>query len=72
VTNVGVRPTFDSGRELPALVETHLLDTTIDLYGSTLEVQFVKRLRSEKKFSGMDELKAQITLDADQARKMLN
>jgi riboflavin kinase/FMN adenylyltransferase len=72
VTNVGTRPTFHSETQgLSALVETHLLDVSIDLYGSTLEVQFVRRLRAEKKFSGMDELKTQISLDADQARALL-
>jgi riboflavin kinase/FMN adenylyltransferase len=71
VTNVGVRPTFDGQGHL---VETHLLDTTIDLYGRTLEVLFVKKLREERKFSGPDfmtALKTQITLDADQARSLL-
>jgi riboflavin kinase / FMN adenylyltransferase len=73
VTNVGTRPTFhhEPGKELPALVETHLLDTTIDLYGSTLEVRFEHRLRAEKKFNGIDALKTQITLDAQQARELL-
>jgi riboflavin kinase/FMN adenylyltransferase len=55
-------------------VETHLLDTTVDLYGSTLDVRFVKRLREERRFGGADfmaELKAQIQIDADQAREFL-
>jgi riboflavin kinase/FMN adenylyltransferase len=74
VTNVGVRPTFKSpdGRELPALVETHLLDSDMDLYGSTLEVRFVKRLREEKKFSGVEELKEQIRKDVGLARQVLD
>jgi riboflavin kinase/FMN adenylyltransferase len=73
VTNVGVRPTFSEvdGPELPALVETHLLDTTMDLYGKTLEVRFVKRLRAEQRFAGVDALKAQIATDAAQARALL-
>lgn len=80
VTNVGVRPTFTTqaagggptdGHELPALVETHLLDTTQDLYGKTLEVRFVKRLREERRFPGIDALKAQISADASQARVLL-
>jgi riboflavin kinase/FMN adenylyltransferase len=71
VTNVGVRPTFQTAHELPAIVETHLLDQTIDLYGSELEVQFVKKLRDEKKFSGIDELKKQISLDIQAARQIL-
>jgi riboflavin kinase / FMN adenylyltransferase len=82
VTNVGVRPTFqstsvgtqdsDSARELPALVETHLLDRTVDLYGNVFEVRFVKRLREERRFPGIDALKAQIQSDADLARKSLS
>jgi riboflavin kinase/FMN adenylyltransferase len=69
VTNVGVRPTFQKeGKELPALVETHLLDTTLDLYGTTLEVQFVSRLREERKFTDIHQLKSQIALDASEAR----
>jgi riboflavin kinase / FMN adenylyltransferase len=72
VTNIGVRPTFQTGpTELPALVECHLLDTTIDLYGHTLEVGFVQRLREEKKFPGIDALKNQIALDAGEARVLL-
>jgi riboflavin kinase/FMN adenylyltransferase len=72
-----VRPTFDLGNpgqpaaELPALVETHLLDTDLDLYGTTLEVQFVSKLRAEKKFSGVEALKLQIRQDCDDARAAL-
>ena len=74
VTNVGVRPTFEAavvGSELPALIETHLLDTTIDLYGRTLEVRFFERIREERKFPGLDALKAQIAQDAQRARGLL-
>jgi riboflavin kinase/FMN adenylyltransferase len=78
VTNVGVRPTFqgaggldDSGKELPALVETHLFDRTVDLYGNVFEVRFVKRLREERKFPGIDALKAQISADSESAKKLL-
>ncbi len=72
VTNVGVRPTFsDPAQDLPALIETHLLDQNIDLYGRTLEVRFVERLRAERRFSGMDALKRQITDDTERARAVL-
>ena len=76
VTNVGVRPTFhahdpQSLTELPVLVETHLLDQDIDLYGSTIEVQFLKRIREERKFSSVDELRKQIQHDVLQAQKDL-
>jgi len=72
VTNVGVRPTFyQDSKGLSALVETHLLDTTVDLYGRKLEVRFVCKLRDEKRFSGVDELKAQIARDVEAARGVL-
>lgn len=70
VTNVGVRPTFPG--ELPALIETFVLDREFDLYGTTLEVRFVRRLRAEQKFPGIDALKAQITRDVDTARALLS
>ncbi len=75
VTNIGVRPTFQSEEEaarlLPALIEVHLLDQTIDLYGRTLEARFLRRLREERKFAGFEALKAQIALDAQSAREIL-
>lgn len=76
VTNVGVRPTFvDQAKAqglLPVVVECHLIlpePDTIDLYGETLEVQFVDRFREEKKFASFSELKAQIEIDRDRARE---
>lgn len=81
VTNIGVRPTFEKSRqqlpsqnfnEIPALVETHLLDETLDLYGNTLEVQFLERLRAEQKFSGVQELQQQIRKDIEVVRGLLD
>jgi riboflavin kinase/FMN adenylyltransferase len=69
VTNVGVRPTFGDG--LPLLVETYVLDRDFDLYGSRFEVRFVKRLRAEEKFAGIDALKTQIAKDVEAARTLL-
>ncbi len=69
VVNVGVRPTF--GGDPLRLVEVHLLDATLDLYGLSIAVEFVKRLRAEQRFDGLDALKAQIAVDAQQARDML-
>jgi riboflavin kinase/FMN adenylyltransferase len=71
VTNVGVRPTFADLAGLPALIETHLLDGALDLYGTTLEVRFVARLREERKFAGVDALKEQIARDGILARERL-
>ncbi len=65
VANLGRRPTFD-GRTL--LLEVHLLEDGGDLYGQRVRVAFGTRLRGERKFSGIDELKAQIARDCEQAR----
>jgi len=65
VTNIGVRPTFDGTRRT---LEAHLLDFSGDLYGETLGVDFLARLRGEQKFDGIAALVAQIQRDADAAR----
>jgi riboflavin kinase/FMN adenylyltransferase len=69
VTNIGVRPTV--GGEPRRSVEVYLLDWNGDLYDATLRVHLVARLRDEKRFAGLDELKAQIARDAADARKIL-
>ncbi len=61
----GSRPTFD-GRSL--LLEVHLLAGGRDLYGQRMRVAFTRQLRGDRKFPGVDELKAQIARDCDQAR----
>jgi riboflavin kinase/FMN adenylyltransferase len=66
--NVGVRPTFDSGRGV--LIETYLIDRSEDLYGSTLRVAFVERLRGEKRFAGVEELIAQMKIDVEDAKRV--
>jgi riboflavin kinase/FMN adenylyltransferase len=68
VVNIGQRPTFDP----PQLrVEAHLFDWDGDLYGQTLTVSLVERLRDEQAFSGVDALVAQIKLDCIKARAVL-
>jgi riboflavin kinase / FMN adenylyltransferase len=66
VTNIGVRPTF--GDSLEAAVETHIINWSGDLYGDVLRVRFLHRLRDEKKFRSVDELKSQIKRDVARAR----
>ncbi|MTV23926.1 bifunctional riboflavin kinase/FAD synthetase [Nitriliruptoraceae bacterium ZYF776] len=68
VTNVGTRPTFDGQG---TTVEVHLLDVDRDLYGHELTVRFLDRLRGERRFGGLEELRAQIRVDADAARAAL-
>ncbi len=65
ITNIGIRPTFENGLE-PS-VETFILDWDGDLYDDVIRVRFLHRVRDEKKFSGIDELKAQIKKDCDVA-----
>jgi len=66
--NVGVRPTFDTGRG--TLVEAYLLDFSGDLYGEPLRIAFLERMRGEKRFESVDALVAQMRRDADQAREI--
>ncbi|MBD5282381.1 MAG: riboflavin biosynthesis protein RibF [Bacteroides sp.] len=66
VINIGRRPTVNNGNDVT--IEVHILDFHGDLYGRHLRVEFLRRLRPEMKFSGLDELKAQIQKDIDNAR----
>ncbi|GAB6111558.1 bifunctional riboflavin kinase/FAD synthetase [Desulfomicrobium escambiense] len=68
VANIGYNPTF--GNDVLS-VEVHVLDLDRDLYGKTLKVHFVQRLRGERKFSSLDELKSQIGKDVALGRTIL-
>ncbi|WOF73047.1 bifunctional riboflavin kinase/FAD synthetase [Parvibaculaceae bacterium PLY_AMNH_Bact1] len=68
VANIGRRPTFNKS---DVLLEAHLFDFEGDLYGAHAAVSFVEYLRPERKFDGLDSLKAQIALDSEQARERL-
>jgi riboflavin kinase / FMN adenylyltransferase len=65
-TNVGVRPMFVTGRG--ELIEAYLLDFDGDLYGQPLRLEFLKRLRGEKRFDSVEALVAQMGEDVDEAR----
>jgi riboflavin kinase/FMN adenylyltransferase len=66
VTNIGVRPTVDdSGR---VSIETHIFNLDRDLYGASIRVGFVQRLRDERTFESLAALTAQIQSDCDRAR----
>jgi riboflavin kinase/FMN adenylyltransferase len=66
--NVGVRPTFETGRGL--LVEPHLIGFEGDLYGETLRIAFLERLRGEKRFESVDALVEQMHQDIAQAKEI--
>jgi len=69
VANYGSRPTFD---KKDTIFEAHLFDFDGDLYGRQLRITLIDFLRAEKKFDGLDDLKAQIAIDCDKARQILN
>ncbi len=72
VTNIGVRPTFDTPSDGPAVVvEAHLLDFDADLYGQVLALDFIAHLRAERAFPSTEALVAQIHADAANARAIL-
>ena len=66
--NVGIRPTFETGRGL--LVEAYLIDFDGDLYGRNLRIAFVARLRGERRFPGVEDLIAQMHRDVEAARDL--
>ena len=66
--NVGIRPTFETGRGV--LIETYLIDREEDLYGTTLRVAFVERLRGEKRFPDAEQLIAQMREDVADAKRV--
>ena len=67
VANIGTKPTFH-GFDGVRSIEVHLLDYSGDLYGQTIKVSFIRRLRGEKRFNSVAELVAQISADIDEAR----
>ena len=68
VVNIGVRPTFE---EKTLAVEAYLLDFSGDLYGQTVRLVFVSRVREERRFPSLDALRAQIAADVETARRRL-
>ncbi len=70
VTNIGVRPTVDtSGR---TTIETHIFNFNQDLYGQSIRIGFVQRLRDERAFDTLDALRLQIGADCDRARVLFD
>ena len=69
VANIGTRPTVAGDTRY--MLEVHLFDFSRDIYGEHLTVQFVRRIRDERKFASLDELRAQIERDARAARELL-
>jgi len=66
ITNIGNNPTFNDGQELH--VETNLFDFDLDIYGEKIDIEFLHKIRDEKKFATVNELIAQIKADVEVAK----
>ena len=66
--NIGFNPTFNSQKKS---IEIHILDFNLDIYGEDLKVSVVKKIRKEKKFSSVEELKKILKLDENKVRQLL-
>ena len=72
MANIGHRPTIGDRAEGDMLIEVNLFDFEGDLYGKTIRVRFIERIRDEVKFKGLPELKAQLELDRERTKEILN
>jgi len=68
-TSIGIRPTFDLTQRL---VEVFIMDFSEDLYGKTVGVEFITKVRDQEKFDGLDALIKQINQDVDDCRQVLD
>lgn len=71
VTNIGVRPTFENQSDSPT-VEAHLMDFSGDLYGKRMKLEFIERLRDEKRFTSIESLVNQIHADIQRGQEILS
>jgi riboflavin kinase/FMN adenylyltransferase len=69
VSNIGIRPTFEDNNN--TTVECHIFDFNSNLYGKNIQIELAERLRGERKFGDVEELKKQISQDSQDARKSL-
>lgn len=67
--NIGVRPTFD---DPVRTIEVNIFDFDREIYGETIQVRFIERIRNEKKFNGIEELKAHLDSDKDKSLEILS
>ena len=68
VANVGTRPTVDGGSKV--ILETHLFDFDMEIYGRYVEVHFKQKIRDEVRFQSLEQLKAQIIKDVAETKKI--
>ena len=70
ITNIGVRPTFEAAGSVT--IETHVLGFDADLYGARLSLNFIQRLRDERRFADVDALREQIDIDVRRAQRLFD
>jgi riboflavin kinase/FMN adenylyltransferase len=70
IMNIGRRPTLNNGTNLS--IEVHIMNYEGNLYGKELHLSFIERIREEKKFASLEELKTQIQEDINQASAMFD
>lgn len=68
--NIGVRPTVDSSTRPKPSVEVYISDWDGDLYCKVIRIDFIKRLRDERRFADIDSLRRQLTLDLEESKKL--
>ena len=71
MANTGSRPTIGDRDENDFIIEVNIFDFDGDLYGKTLKVEFIDRIRDEEKFSGLEALKEQLIRDREEAKEIL-
>ena len=71
VATITCRPTVTEGQPKKYLLETHIFDYHTDCYGKIVRVEFLDKLRDDKKFANLEELKAAINADAEKARALV-
>lgn len=67
--NIGHRPTLNNGKDLS--IEVHIIDFNADIYHKEMKIEFVRRIRPERKFNGLEELVAQLKEDRDTVKRLL-
>ncbi len=70
ITNIGVRPTFEAAGAVT--IETHVLGFDADIYGAQLSLNFIQRLRDERRFADVDALREQIETDVRRAQRLFD
>ena len=69
ITNIGDNPTVNDNGNIT--IETNIFDFDRDIYGNIIKVELIQKIRGEKKFAGIEELKNQMSNDIDAAKKII-